>query len=67
MPQLVLASASPRRRELLTAAGFEFVVEVSDVPEIPDAAETAIEFARRVALAKACAVAEQHHDAFVLG
>ncbi|MBI3784042.1 MAG: septum formation inhibitor Maf [Deltaproteobacteria bacterium] len=67
MPQLVLASASPRRRELLSAAGVDFVVDVSDVPEIPQPQEGPVEFARRLARAKAQAVAARHRDAYVLG
>ena len=36
MKKLILASASPRRRELLTAAGIEHTVLVTDVDETPD-------------------------------
>jgi len=64
---LVLASASPRRRELLDAAGFEFTVDVADVDETRHPGEPAGAYARRVALAKAEAVAARHPDAFVLG
>jgi septum formation protein len=50
---LVLASSSPRRAELLTSAGFDFVVIPADVDETPRAAERAPAYALRVAHAKA--------------
>ena len=50
---LVLASSSPRRAELLTSAGFEFVVIPADVDETPRAAERPSDYALRVAHAKA--------------
>jgi septum formation protein len=53
---LVLASNSPRRREILTAAGFEFAVRVPDIPEDRLPAEPPIEYVRRLAEQKAFAV-----------
>src|SRR5277367_1816667 len=53
---LVLASASPRRKELLTQAGFTFRVHASSVPEEHRAAEDPIAFATRLAREKAQAV-----------
>jgi septum formation protein len=50
---LVLASSSPRRAELLTSAGFEFVVIPADVDETPRAAERPSDYALRVAHSKA--------------
>lgn len=50
---LILASASPRRAELLTSAGFTFVVEPADVDETPHKGEDATTYALRVALDKA--------------
>jgi septum formation protein len=67
MPTLLLASASPRRRELLAARGVAFRVEVSDVPETPVPGETPAELARRLATAKALAVARRWPGHFVLG
>ena len=58
-PMLVLASASPRRRELLTQAGFEFQVFPSSVPEEHHAGEDAISFATRLAREKALAVFDE--------
>ncbi len=53
---LVLASASPRRRELLRQAGLDFAVEAADIPEIPEPDEDAATFVLRLAEAKAQAV-----------
>ena len=53
---LVLASSSPRRAELLTSAGFEFVVIPADVDETPRAAERPSDYALRVAHSKAARV-----------
>lgn len=55
-PQIILASASPRRRELLHQIGVRFQVMVSNAEETPVQDETAEEYIRRVALAKARAV-----------
>lgn len=54
---LVLASASPRRRDLLTQAGFDFTVLPSSVCEEVIAGETPIAYVLRLARAKAEAVA----------
>jgi septum formation protein len=53
---LILASASPRRRELLAQAGYTFHVFPAHIPEHRHPAETPIEFAKRLALEKAEAV-----------
>jgi nucleoside triphosphate pyrophosphatase len=53
---LILASASPRRRELLRAAGIDFVIEPADLPEVPLPNEGPREFAERMAREKAGAV-----------
>jgi septum formation protein len=53
---LVLASQSPRRREILERAGVPFVVRVSVIPELRQHAETAIEYVRRLARLKAEAI-----------
>jgi septum formation protein len=50
---LILASASPRRRELLRAAGIAFEVEATDIPEVPLDGEAPRAFAQRLALQKA--------------
>lgn len=53
---LILASASPRRHELLTAAGLEHRVQPTHVPEEREARETPEAFVRRLALEKALPV-----------
>lgn len=55
-PQIILASASPRRRELLQQIGVRFQVMVSNTEETPARDEAAEDYVRRVALAKARAV-----------
>lgn len=52
---LVLASRSPRRAELLRAAGFDFTIRAADVDESPLPAENARDYVLRIAFAKACA------------
>lgn len=54
--RLILASASPRRAELLTSAGFQFEVSPADVDETPDPSESPTTYALRVARDKAAAV-----------
>jgi septum formation protein len=56
---LVLASASPRRRELLTQAGFSFTVHPAHVPEDPLPGEAPIAYVTRLAREKAEAVFTQ--------
>src|SRR4051794_3801761 len=59
--RLILASASPRRAELLRAAGFDFDVRVTDIDEAPRAGESPREYVSRVAREKGAA-AETGHD-----
>jgi septum formation protein len=54
--KLVLASRSPRRAELLKAAGFEFTVRAADVDETPRDGEDPFAYAVRLAIDKAYAV-----------
>jgi septum formation protein len=66
---LILASASPRRRQLLSEAGYEFLVVPPDVDESAfntSDAEPA-EYAKRLALAKAKSVALKHPDSYIIG
>lgn len=67
MKKLILASASPRRRELLANAGFSFEIQTSDVPENEDPHGNPREMVLENALAKARAVAAKNPDALVLG
>lgn len=64
---IVLASASPRRREILTTLGVAFAVDASGAAEEPRAGEGAEALARRLAAEKALEVGARHPAAFVLG
>jgi septum formation protein len=66
-PKLILASASPRRRELLAQAGYDFDVQASSVSESRLPQEDAIRFATRLAREKAEEVFAQQQPAIVLG
>jgi septum formation protein len=65
--RVVLASSSPRRKELLSQAGIPFSIVVSGCDETPIPNESAREMVERLALVKAQAVAENERDAFVVG
>jgi len=64
---LVLASASPRRQELLRSAGISFEVQPADIPENALPGEAAKDCAERLARDKALAVAHQRPHDCVLG
>jgi len=64
---LVLASASPRRQELLRNAGIPFVVQSTNIPEVPQPGEAPHAFAERMARQKALAVFRRRPNDFVLG
>lgn len=66
-PKLVLASGSPRRRALLSAAGLSFSVLESRLHERRRPGEATAEFALRMARDKAAAVSRRLVDAIVLG
>ena len=66
MHRLVLASASPRRRELLTQAGFTFEVRAAHVNEDPRPDEDPIAYVVRLAREKAEAVYAELHDPEIL-
>jgi septum formation protein len=61
-----LASASPRRRELLQRIGLEFEVDPSDYVEDLDSALSPHELARSISLEKARRVAARHRNAVVI-
>lgn len=62
-PPLVLASASPRRRELLAGLGLSFEIDVPDVDETPLADEAPDAMVLRLARAKALAVVARRRRA----
>ena len=57
MTAVVLASGSPRRRDLLDQLGVTFTVAVPDIDEMPRAGEDPVGYVGRLAVAKAAAVA----------
>lgn len=63
---MILASESPRRRELLAAVGVPFRVIPSRVDEIPFPGEPPVRFARRAALDKGREVGGKHPSSYVL-
>lgn len=65
-PPLILASASPRRAELLRQLGVVFTVVVSEVPEVHPDQLTGAEAAQINAYRKARMVAKKHPDSLVL-
>jgi septum formation protein len=64
---LILASASPRRQELLRNAGIAFEVQPADISEEPRHGESGKECAERLAREKALAIAGQRPHDCVLG
>ena len=54
--KLVLASRSPRRAELLKAAGFDFTVRAADIDETPYEGENPLNYVQRMAKEKAYAI-----------
>ncbi len=65
-PIVVLASASPRRRELLTLVGISFIVDPADVDESVVTGERPDVYVERLARAKAAVVAARHPGAVVI-
>jgi septum formation protein len=66
-PALILASTSRYRQELLARLRWPFQVEAPGVDETPRAGEAPRDLARRLARAKARAVAQRHPHAVVIG
>ncbi len=64
--KLILASSSPRRRELLASIGIEFEVIPSNVPEQHRAGEAPEEYVARLSRDKAQAIAERHPSAWIV-
>jgi len=65
--ELVLASTSPYRQELLSRLKMPFSVTSPEVDETPLPGETPEQTAYRLAIAKAQAVAARHPDALIIG
>jgi septum formation protein len=66
-PQLILASGSPRRAEILRAVGWPFTVQPADIDETQRDGEPPIEYVERLAREKAAVVARKINTGLVLG
>ena len=64
---MILASASPRRRDLMEEAGYEFEIIASNVDEVHDEKASLHELTMENAAAKARHVAQQHRERLVIG
>ena len=67
MKKIILASSSPRRKELLTTAGIEFEIHVKEVDETIPEGTFPVEAAKMTAAKKAAAVADDFKDCIVIG
>ena len=67
MPKIILASASPRRKELMELAGYDFEVICADIVEVVPEEAMPQEVVMSLALQKAQAVAAEHKEAVVIG
>ena len=65
--EIILASSSPYRRELLSRLGIDFSTRSPDVDESPMPGESGAELARRLAELKARTIATQYPHAVVIG
>lgn len=63
---LILASQSPRRKELLKQLGYDFTCVPADIDESVLSSESPEQYVARLALAKAQAIAIKHHDDVVV-
>jgi septum formation protein len=66
VPRLILASASARRKEILSALGLRFEARPAEVDERVQPGESAFDAAERLACEKAAAVAAAEEDALVV-
>ena len=67
LPQLILASASPRRSDILKAAGWKFEKQVADLDETELENENPADYVVRLAREKALAVAGKIENGLILG
>lgn len=67
LEKLILASRSPRRAEILRAAGWHFEAVAADIDESAQVGEDAISYVNRLALTKAQTVAGKMAEGLVLG
>src|SRR5690606_5376528 len=67
LPELILASGSPRRAEILGSVGWPFVKDVPDVDESERPGEEPADYVQRLAKEKAEVIAVRHPGRLVLG
>ncbi len=67
MTKLILASASPRRKELLEKAGLKIFIRPSNIIEGPNTAPSVEHYCIGLALSKAQNIASKHSNAIVIG
>ena len=67
MRELVLASQSPRRKELLEKTGFSFICDPADIDETIDLQADLVEESKNLSRRKAETVLERHPEAIVIG
>ncbi len=67
MKNIILASQSPRRTEILNILGIAHKIEVADIDETPHLGETPVELVKRLAQTKALAVAKSRVNEYVIG
>jgi septum formation protein len=67
MPRIILASKSPRRRELLELIHIPFEIIVSDIDEEIDHRNDLVKEIEKLSYQKASAVYKDHQDALVIG
>ncbi len=63
---LILASQSPRRKELMSYSGYEFDIVVADVDETPDESLEYLSWAQDIALRKAQAIIDRGSDQHIV-
>jgi septum formation protein len=66
MTRFILASASPRRRELLASIGADFEVIPSHIPEVRAEGEAPEEYVARLSREKAAEIARLHPDRWII-
>ena len=66
MKKIILASASPRRREILSLTGLKFRVDPGDYEEDMDSGQEPHKLARSLSLEKARSVAGNHRNALII-
>lgn len=67
LPQIILASGSPRRSEIMESVGWKFIKDVPDIDETELPGESPDVYVQRLALTKAETIASRHKGEIVLG